>query len=207
MKIKVCGLKETNNIVAVSDLGVDYIGLIFYPGSKRCIDTTDKALQQIAKNSIEVPKVGVFVNAGYKTILDAVYNYGLHYVQLHGAEGPDCCACLSGHVSVIKAFAIDSAFSFEHLKNYEKHCAFFLFDTVTRQYGGSGTTFDWNLLAKYTLQKQYFLSGGINLSHLAALKSINDNRMLGIDVNSCFETEPGIKNIHKIKALIHELRN
>jgi phosphoribosylanthranilate isomerase len=207
MKIKVCGMREMGNISDVIKLHPDYMGFIFYPGSKRFLDDDDETLQSLIKSIDTVSKVGVFVNESYPTILEAVRSYGLHYVQLHGNESAEFCTCLSGHVQVIKAFAIDEHFDFGKLTNYINCCAFFLFDTATPQYGGSGQTFDWGLLKKYTFSKKYFLSGGIDLDNISQIKTINDDRLMAIDVNSRFETAPGFKNIYKIKTLIHELQN
>ena len=164
-------------------------------------------MQQYARSITTVKKVGVFVNAGYAEILDAIDRYHLDMVQLHGEEPAAFCTCLSGHIPVIKAFRIDDDFDFSLPDQYKAACTFFLFDTATTAYGGSGLSFNWALLEKYQSSVPFFLSGGINPGLLSRVQLFSHPSFAGIDVNSGFETRPGIKNIDQLKLLFHEIRN
>lgn len=206
MQVKVCGLKEISNIGQVVNLQPEYTGFIFYPPSPRYVGH-DKALQQYARSITTVKKVGVFVNTGYSAILEAIDRYHLDAVQLHGEEPASFCACLSGHIPVIKAFRINDRFDFGELDSYKTACTFFLFDTASAVYGGSGLSFNWSLLEKYRLSVPFFLSGGIHPGLLAQVRLFSHPAFAGIDVNSGFETTPGIKNIDQLKLLFDEIRN
>ncbi len=206
MQVKVCGLKDRENLSEVIHLNPDFIGFVFFPASARYIGN-DMAMQHFIKSIKTVSKVGVFVNDDCRIILAAVQNYGLNFIQLHGDETPDFCTRISRHIPVIKAFRIDQEFDFSTLTKYQNCCDYFLFDTATVHYGGSGRVFDWHLLKKYNLEKSYFLSGGIGLDNFHEVVAIQDSRLIFLDVNSRLETAPGIKNIKDLKTLIHEIRN
>jgi len=206
MRIKICGLKYINNIKEVVKLKPDYIGFILYSGSKRYI-VEQLQLAIYLKSVKEIKKVGVFVNANIDEIIEKIQTYYLDIVQLHGNETEAFCREINNYIPVIKAFQINEAFDFNSLIAYETACTYFLFDTASIGYGGSGQSFDWQLLNKYTLSKDYFLSGGIRLQSIERIKQLNDSRLIGIDINSLFETEPGLKDILKIKSLLHEIRN
>jgi len=206
MKIKVCGLKEQDNINDIIQLEPHFIGLIFHPSSKRYIGH-DSGLQRYLRSVTNVQKIGVFVNETYNTILEHIDTYGLNMVQLHGNESPEYCACLSGHIPIIKAFGIDADFDFDQLNYYRDSCAYFLFDTATQDYGGSGKSFDWQLIQRYHLSKPFILSGGISLKNIQEVRQLKHKNLMCIDVNSRFETAPGIKDIQQIKTLIDEFRN
>jgi len=206
MKIKICGLKYINNIKDIVQQQPDYIGFIFYPQSKRYADGR-LVLPLYTRSIKEIKKVGVFVNAPFEEIIDIVDRYGLDMVQLHGNETPSLCKKINKSIPVIKAFNIHPRFDFNTLTDYATSCSYFLFDTATKEFGGSGKSFDWQLLSNYKLKKHFFLSGGICLENINQIKELNDSRLFGIDVNSCFETKPGLKDITKIKSLLHEIRN
>ncbi|WP_423148053.1 phosphoribosylanthranilate isomerase [Rubrolithibacter danxiaensis] len=198
MKIKVCGMREVNNIRELTSLQPDYIGFIFYPKSKRFVQETDPGFLQEIPTKIK--KTGVFVNAALDEILDKIKRYRLQAVQLHGDESPAFCQKLKEqNVEVIKAFGIDEAFDFEVLNQYELFTDYFLFDTKTSAYGGSGKVFNWEVLNNYKLGKAYFLSGGLSLQNLAEVKGLNDERIYAVDLNSAFETEPAVKDINKLE--------
>jgi phosphoribosylanthranilate isomerase len=201
MKLKVCGMKYADNIKEVAELLPDYMGFIFYPLSKRFVN--DDFEIPVIHTSIK--KVGVFVNESEKNILEKVKKYKLNYVQLHGNESPDFCERLSGSIKIIKAFGVESGFDFPSLKEYENYCEYFLFDTKTEDYGGSGKSFDKSILKNYKLTKPYFVSGGIGLEETSQLRTYN-LQPFAIDVNSKFEIEPGLKDISKLKLLITSLR-
>jgi len=195
-KLKICGMKVPANISEVKDLAPDYLGFIFYKGSKRYIADLDSA--EISMLSPNIKTTGVFVNQEFEEVKQAITDYQLKAVQLHGNESPPFCKALLGKAEVIKAFGIDADFDFDTLKDYEDAVDYFLFDTQTPEHGGSGKTFSWQLLERYKLNKPYFLSGGIGLESVALLQEITDSRLYAIDVNSRFETAPGLKNIEEL---------
>ncbi|WP_367868502.1 phosphoribosylanthranilate isomerase [Pedobacter sp. WC2423] len=191
-KLKICGMKIPANIAEVVALQPDYIGFIFYSGSKRFIEDLDPSL---IKNIPAIIKTtGVFVNEDLETVKNAIVTYKLKAVQLHGQESAAYCKSLKGHAEVIKAFGIDENFDFDTLDEYQAYTDYFLFDTQTADHGGSGKTFSWQLLENYKNRKPYFLSGGIGVEQLAELEMIQDERLYAIDVNSRFELSPGLKN-------------
>ena len=215
MKIKVCGMKEPENITQLLELPVDFIGFIFYDRSPRYADNP-KFESWVNKNRPlfeKTKKVGVFVNAEIERILNAVHDYELDFVQLHGNESPEYCRELKQYwdistlhqAQIIKAFAVDKEFEFEETQDYEGWCAYFLFDTKSLQHGGSGVAFDWSLLQQYTGITPFFLSGGIGEDDIAALKQLKIPTLYGVDLNSRFETAPGVKDVGKLKGFIAEL--
>ena len=205
LKLKVCGMRDADNIRQLAVLNPDYIGFIFYPKSQRYVDFIDEVVLDALPESIK--KTGVFVNEDFDVVLEKAMQFKLDAVQLHGNETPEYCAKLIGSkLQVIKAFGIDSEFDFNELNDYKDVVDYFLFDTKTDQHGGSGKTFDWNILSGYNLQIPYFLSGGLSLEHLAEIKKIDDSRLYALDLNSKFELEPGLKDIEKLKTVINEIK-
>ena len=205
-KLKVCGMKLAANIAAVATLRPDYLGFIFYDKSPRLI--SDVSAELIKYIPAEIKTVGVFVDEELDVVKKKINLYQLKAVQLHGSESPGYCATLKsifGEIEVIKAFGVDEDFDFNVLKEYMDAVDFFLFDTKTKAHGGSGKTFDWKMLDDYKLDKSYFLSGGIDLQHAAAIKQIEDSKLYALDINSRFEVEPGIKDVEKVKAFINML--
>lgn len=195
MKLKVCGMQETENIVALASLQPDYMGFIFWEPSKRYCTTVPTDIPK------HIKKVGVFVNETTKQIKEKVKLFGLDAVQLHGDESPRQCAALLNSCEVIKAFRIGPDFDFKTLTAYQDHCTYFLFDTQGPLPGGNGTAFDWKLLAGYTLETPFFLSGGIGLGHVEAIAEIRKRNLPihALDINSLFESKPGVKKIEKIE--------
>jgi len=200
-KLKICGMKVPSNIEGAIALQPDYLGFIFYPGSKRFVDHLDAAV--VKSISADIKTTGVFVDEKLETVIATIGLYQLKAVQLHGNESPEYCASLIGKAEVIKAFGISETFDFNRLKAYEGKVDYFLFDTQTPGHGGSGQTFNWQLLDKYTLQTPYFLSGGIGLENAAELMGITDARLYALDVNSRFELAPGLKDID----LLNQFKN
>jgi phosphoribosylanthranilate isomerase len=194
MKLKVCGMRETKNITALASLQPDYMGFIFWEPSKRYCATIPSDIPKAIK------KVGVFVDETTEQIKAKVKLFGLDAVQLHGDESPKQCAALLGLCEVIKAFRIDPDFDFKQLAPYQYHCTYFLFDTQGPLPGGNGTAFDWELLMGYALDTPFFLSGGIGLGHVDAIAEIRKRNLpiYALDVNSQFESEPGVKKIEEI---------
>lgn len=200
LHIKVCGLRQPENLREVADLGPDMIGLIFYPGSPRFVNG-------LAPSDLPagVARVGVFVDAKMDDILLAVYRYGLDYVQLHGQESPGDCAALQGFIPVIKAFRVDADFDFSRTSAYTTCVDFFLFDTKGAQPGGNGVRFDWSILERYTGEVGFLLSGGIQPGDAEAITALQHPRLVGIDLNSGFEEAPGLKSIPALSEFIPQI--
>ena len=194
--LKICGLRD--NIEEVADLGPDYAGFIFYEKSPRYVGI-DFKMPVLDKT---IKKVGVFVNASTGEVKRRIDNYQLDLVQLHGTESPEYCRELKGAgAGIIKAFPMDERFDFRLLEDYERAADYFLFDTKTEAFGGSGKTFDWEILKKYTLEKSYFLSGGIGLDNVGEIAQIDMSKVHALDVNSRFELRPGLKDTQAIQLL------
>lgn len=197
VKLKICGMKVPENIVDVIALEPDYMGFIFFPGSKRFVADLNPDLIKHVPEAIKT--TGVFVDEQLEVLKEKIVTYGLKAVQLHGRESVAYCAALKGSgVEVIKAFGIDESFDFDQLDDYYDVTDYFLFDTQTAEHGGSGKAFNWRLLEKYQLLKPFFLSGGIGLDNAQELFRVNDERLYAVDVNSRFELEPGLKDIDKL---------
>lgn len=212
MMIKVCGMREPGNIQQVSALKPNYMGFIFYPQSKRFVDASLSDITMSVGNDIK--KTGVFVDEDIHTIADRVIQFQLDAVQLHGHETPEFCRSLKvfirnmetdSAVELIKAFGLSPEFDFATLADYEDVVDYFLFDTKTIDYGGSGMTFDWHILDSYSGKKRFFLSGGLSPENIKQVKQLGDARLAGVDLNSKFETEPGIKDIDKLKTVFNLL--
>lgn len=207
MKIKVCGLRLQSNIEEVVQLQPNFIGFIFSEKSPRFVgdQLSEEYVKSIPQN---IKKVGVFVNASPGYILDTVKKYDLQYAQLHGNELPDMCRSLRQKgVNVIKAFSVDQNFNFTMLNNYKSFCDMFLFDTKGENPGGNGVPFDWSILSKYDNEKPFFLSGGIGPDNIEAVIELSKKiRIYGIDVNSLYETEPGLKDVAKLETLLNLVR-
>jgi phosphoribosylanthranilate isomerase len=197
MKIKVCGLRESENINAVAALGPDYVGFICYNLSPRFIAELPVDIALNLPSNIQ--KTGVFVNETSETIHSLIATHGFDVIQLHGDESPEFSNGFRDKVIVFKAFGLDENFDFSQLNSYVNNVDYFLFDTKTKGYGGSGKTFDWAILNNYKLDVPFFLSGGISLDNLEEITKINHPQFYGVDLNSRFETAPGVKDIGKLK--------
>jgi phosphoribosylanthranilate isomerase len=207
LKIKVCGMKYPDNISALSDIKPDYMGFIFYPPSKRFIglDFQKSDLNAIDK---EIIKTAVFVNAHLHEVVEFGNLYGFKTIQLHGSETPEFCELLKEQgFKIIKAFGVDEDFDFKTIESFVNSVDFFLFDTKTKEYGGSGQVFNWEVLDNYHLEKPFLLSGGLSLDNLASIKKIENPYFYGVDLNSKFEIEPGLKDIEKLELAFKILRN
>ena len=202
MKLKVCGMKLKNNISEISKLSPDFMGFIFWSKSKRFFN--EKSIHI----SNKINKVGVFVNQDYDFIIDKINNFKLDFIQLHGEEDYQFCKKIKTRCKVIKVFNIESDFDFEILSSFESVCDYFLFDTKGDSYGGNGIKFDWKLLKKYPSKKPFLLSGGIDVTDFTEILKIKELKipLIGIDINSKFEFEPGFKNIKKVKELIKKMK-
>lgn len=197
MLIKVCGLKNPDQVAIISK-HVDFVGFIFYANSKRFVESSSP--------SFGAKKTGVFVNEIPQTVLKTARLEKLDAVQLHGNEKPEECAEIYNQLKVIKAFGIHENFNFQELEEYENYVDFFLFDTKSPLKGGSGKQFDWTILKNYKGKTPFFLSGGITPESLNAIRQFEHNKLAGIDLNSRFETEPGIKDIELLNTFLDEFR-
>ncbi len=206
MKIKVCGLNSLENIKALPLADIDLLGFIFYPKSSRRVTfIPDDKFMQTTSNHI---RTGVFVNAPFSFINRNVDAYGLGAVQLHGDETPEACQDFQNqNLRVIKAFSVSQEFDFRVLKAYESKVDYFLFDTPTKHYGGSGRQFDWSVLNRYQGKTPFFLSGGIGTGDAPRLKAFRHDNFSGIDLNSRFETQPGLKDVAKLQAFLKTLKS
>lgn len=199
-------MKFINNINEIGTLQPDYMGFIFYLKSNRFVgeNFSNESINSLPKS---IKKVGVFVNESVAIILEKVIKYKLDAVQLHGNESVANCKFLKeNNIEIIKAFSIDENFDFKILKAYESACDYFLFDTKTPDYGGSGRIFDWQILENYTLEKPFFLSGGLNFEVIEKIKNLNYPMLIGLDFNSQLENEDFSKNILKTTQIIQQLR-
>ncbi|MFB2120647.1 phosphoribosylanthranilate isomerase [Parapedobacter sp. 2B3] len=204
-KIKICGLKQPDNIREVIALQPDYIGLIFYPGSRRFIDQLDADWVMGLHGT---KKTGIFVDAAIHEVKTAIQRYGFQAVQLHGAEAPAYCATLADcGVEIIKAFGINERFDWTIVRGYETIVDYFLFDTQSTQHGGTGKRFDWTLLAGYTGNTPFFLSGGIGAENIADALRLDDSRLYALDLNSRFETAPGVKDIALLRNTLQTIND
>ena len=207
MKVKVCGMRDPENIRQVAALLPDFMGFIFYNASKRFAGNHITP-ELLASLPASIQKIGVFVNESTEVIKETVALNKLNLVQLHGSETPRQCQEIhDAGIKVIKAFSVGDGFSFQSTLLYERSCDYFLFDTRGKQYGGNGVVFDWELLKGHIADKPYFLSGGLNLENL---KSIEFNKLrpkpFAVDVNSGFEQEPGLKKVQELRQLFEELK-
>ena len=233
MIIKVCGMRDAENIRAVSDLGIDMIGFIFYHESPRYVqmisaragiipdyskERLDKARGKVTAGeeaSAKQPKrVGVFVDEMPQTIITRIFNYNLDYVQLHGDESAVMIDNLRNSVDpdihpglkIIKALSISGKADIERWREYEGHADMLLFDTRCKSVGGSGEHFDWSVIEAYDGNIPFILSGGIGPEDAERIKQISHPMLAGIDLNSRFETEPGIKDVEKLRDFIEKIR-
>lgn len=206
MKIKICGMKYTENIKDIALLKPDYLGFIFYSASKRFVGD-DFELLDSEELINDVEKVGVFVNESNAIIERIVEQYSINRIQLHGDESPLQCQDLKEKgYSVIKSFSIADDFDFSVLKNYETAIDYFLFDTKTTDYGGSGNSFNWQLLNKYNLLKPFFLSGGLGVNNIEQLLEFSHPMLYGYDFNSRLEMNPGLKDKESVKLIIDKIK-
>lgn len=204
IKIKVCGMREAENIIDLLRLPVDYVGFIFYEKSLRYV--ADPVIAPFENTNAK--KVGVFVNATEADIRDKIDRHQLSVVQLHGQETWEICNEIKKMgVEVWKAFGIGGQFDFSALADYEKTVDCFIFDTKTTLHGGSGQTFDWNILKQYEGSTPYFISGGLSAENILSALDLGDSRLIGLDLNSKFEDSPGLKNIELIRQALNKIND
>lgn len=203
MIIKVCGMRDAENIRAVEALGIDLMGFIFWPDSSRYVGEKPAYLPEHCR------RVGVFVDASVQDIFAAVQDFRLDILQLHGHETPETIAALKERVPgvrIIKSLAIKDPEDLAQTAAYEDVCDAFLFDTKGRLPGGNGRQFDWNVLRQYRGRLPFLLSGGIGPEDAQRIRDFDVPGCLGIDLNSRLETAPGLKDVAALKTFIETLR-
>ncbi|MEA3426055.1 MAG: phosphoribosylanthranilate isomerase [Bacteroidota bacterium] len=211
MRIKVCGMTSTEQVLQLDDMGVEFAGFIFYPKSPRYVH---KFMPQAEIKKIKgkhINKVGVFVNATVEEVLQAVDECGLYLVQLHGDETPKYCEKIANYVGVVKAFRLREEDNvLWKVKDYMDIADMFLFDTEGAGYGGTGKQFDWNILRGLNIGKPFFLSGGIGPNDVDKLKEFSgepvSKDLFSADVNSKFEIAPGIKDMDMLRSFIQSVK-
>ena len=198
--IKVCGMRDAENIREVEALGIDLMGFIFWPKSSRYVSERPAYLPTNCK------RVGVFVDENIETVRRIAEDYALDYIQLHGHESRAYCAQLKG-LKLIKAISVSGEDDIATYKTYEGLVDYFLFDTKCPSVGGSGQQFDWTVLADYVGETPFLLSGGIGPDDAKRVKASHHSKCIGIDLNSRFEIAPGLKDINKLKDFLNALNN
>ena len=216
-------MRDAQNIREVSQLGVDMIGMIFYPKSPRYVEMQsshagiipDYVKEDINIKSAKSPaRVGVFVDDMVQNIVTRVVNYHLDYVQLHGNEPREMCENLRltldpdirPDIKIIKAISVSDASDIQKYKEYVGAVDLFLFDTKCKTVGGSGQQFDWQVLEQYDGEVPFLLSGGIGPEDASRLHAFHHPKCIGIDLNSRFEVEPGVKDVEKLKGFLNEIQ-
>ncbi len=236
MIIKVCGMRDADNIKAVEQLDIDLMGMVFYPKSPRYVpmvrarsgnmpDYSEERLATLKARLAEggvaagsattgVPRVGVFVDDMPQNIVTRVYNFQLGYVQLHGHEprttidnlrrtlDPD----IRPGIRFIKAISIERPEDVDRWREYDGAVDLLLFDTRCAQVGGGGRQFDWSVLHRYDGDIPFLLSGGIGPDDADRIRAFHHPRCVGIDLNSRFETAPGVKDVHTLRNFINAIR-
>ncbi|WP_373520107.1 phosphoribosylanthranilate isomerase [Aquiflexum sp.] len=200
MRLKVCGMREPDNIrELIKQIQPDWMGLIFHPSSPRFVDRKNADFIK----ALEISKVGVFVNADISDIQKTIHSFGLKTLQLHGEETVDEVSKIKEKtgLEIFKVFSVNDSIQWDLLESYLPFVDFFLFDTFTKSYGGSGKVFNWQLLQDYPFEKPFLLSGGISLDHIDTIQNLQSQvpQMKGIDINSKFEIVPGLKDVSLIE--------
>ena len=219
MIVKVCGMREGENIRQVAELGVNWIGMIFWDKSPRNVTMIPTYAGIIPDRgsdigSFRAKRVGVFVDEMPQNIITRVVNYKLDLVQLHGHETPTLIRNLRRTldpdirpgVQFIKAISVGGCNDIAAYKDYEDCVDYFLFDTKCPTVGGSGSQFDWSVLEAYDGDVPFLLSGGIGPDDAKRVRNFHHPKCIGIDLNSRFETEPGLKDITKLKQFLEQLK-
>jgi phosphoribosylanthranilate isomerase len=203
LQIKVCGLKEPRNILEVAMLEPNYIGFVLHRYSKRYISLRN--VQDTIKNiPPSIRKVGVIVNESVQSAIKIAHSGAFDLLQLHGNESIDYCRTLSSEIKIIKAFQVSGSLP-DKISDYQPFCSLFLFDTAGRKPGGNGKKFDHSILDNYLPETGYLLSGGIGPEDYPYIKTMNKHGLSGIDLNSRFETQPGVKDVGLLKRFIENI--
>ena len=202
MIIKVCGMRDGDNIREVEQLSIDWMGFIFYPKSSRYVSEVPAYLPTKCK------RVGVFVDASTDEIIKKIHNFSLDMIQLHGNESPEQISHLSpltNHLSIIKAFNIATAEDLKSTASYTGLADYFLFDTKGPSVGGNGEKFDWSVLSNYEGDTPFLLSGGIGPDDAERILDYHHPKCIGIDLNSQFELAPGLKDVTTLSRFLNKI--
>lgn len=200
MIVKVCGLRQAENIREVEKAGADWFGFIFYPKSPRFVGDMPSYLPASGR------RIGVFVSPSFEDVVQAAERFGLHGVQLHGEASPELCQRLHD-VGFMVVRALPAAHDLNvTVKPYRDAVDYFLFDTPTKNYGGSGRVFDWSLLRSYDGDEPFLLSGGLRPDSMETVSHFGHPKWVGVDLNSGFETAPGVKSAADLENFITALR-
>lgn len=200
MIVKVCGMRDPENIRAVEQTGADLIGFIFHPKSPRFVATLPAYMPKRQK------RVGVFVNSPQEEIVRKAHEFSLDYIQLHGNETPQFCHALKEcGLRIIRAQRVANADDIIKAEAYDM-AYFMVFDTKTELYGGSGKKFNWRLLENYNGRVPFLLSGGITPASLEEIQQFSHPMFAGVDLNSGFETSPALKDAEKLKNFIEKIK-
>jgi len=206
MQFKVCGITNIEAANAIANAGANYIGFIFYPSSKRYALTSLSLNDIAAFKPANAKKVGVFVNVTTEKLIEIATKAGLDMIQLHGDEDASYCATIQAAFPVIKVFRVSK--NVPDFALFENVAAYYLFDTDSALYGGTGQHFNWEIIKKTSFNKPFFLSGGIGINDVQGIQVLKaataGKDLVALDMNSKFETSPGIKNIELIKTFIDE---
>ena len=192
-------MREADNIRDVETLGIDMMGFIFWPKSSRYVSLRPDYLPK------HVKRVGVFVNEDPEQVKRLADDYDLDYIQLHGHESPEYIFQLGG-LHIIKAFNISTAEDLLQTQPYEGLVDYFLFDAKGKSVGGNGEKFNWDVLSAYQGSTPFLLSGGIGPDDATNAKAFHHPKCIGIDLNSCFELSPGLKDINKLKEFLKQVK-
>ncbi len=201
MLVKVCGINNPNNLEAMDNLAVDFIGINFYNPSPR--HWPEDAAYNFSQ--IKTPLAGVFVNASIDQIKSTTRDFNLEYVQCHGNESIAFCQEVKTFTKCIKVFSVSSESDIQQTKDFD-FCDYFLFDTKTKQHGGSGQKFDWRILNSYQGKTPFLLAGGIGPNDSDEIQSINHPEFRGVDINSKFEIKPGLKDLKLVQEFINQIK-
>lgn len=206
MKIKVCGMRDPDNILElVQEVKPDWMGLIFHSKSPRYVS----GRPDVSVQSSEVTKVGVFVNEPIESLLSKIDEFNLSVLQLHGTESPEYVRelKLKTNRKLWKVFSVEEKIDWEILREYVGLVEYFLFDTATKDHGGSGRKFNWQVLERYPFEKGFILSGGLDEESIAEIIALAGRmpQLVGVDLNSRFENAPGLKNIGRLKSFKDKL--
>lgn len=201
LHLKVCGMRDQTNIMLMSDAGPDYIGFIFYRASPRYVGEDFEIPSGLNQPPL---RVGVFVNEVAGKVIELAGRFGLSLIQLHGDETPDNCQQLvDAGLKVMKVIQVAQREDVKRVSEFPDAVSYVMFETMSAQYGGSGRTFDWNLLDQYERDIPYFLSGGLSATNLHRALDLagRDSRLHALDFNSGIELSPGLKDVEKFKEI------
>ncbi len=209
MNIKVCGITSLKQLQQLDGLDIGFAGLNFYKNSPRFVGKKIDA-DDLKNADLDIKTVGIFVNEEYDEIINMVEEFGLDAVQLHGDESPYLCEQLAEHVEVIKAFAVNNNSTKtidQMVADYDEACDYYLFDTAKNgTSGGTGEKFNWQLLADAKVEKPFFISGGIGPADASLVKKFSHPDFFGVDINSLFEKEPGVKDMGLVLQFVNGLK-